>query len=274
MKTDDFTSWLIHIKQMQENAARSRVSNCNRIEKYYNDLDDYFLNDQFSFLLSQFEYTRDDELNNKTTLHKIPINGNLRTGTATLKAALNLYLEFKKDPSGISLPKIKPFKSKSKNLNINYSKKIIDNATGISYKILFGDYLNKATRFEIEDPYIQQTHQLRNFMEFCSLVEKIKQSDEIVSIHLTTKKSLNHHDKNIELFKQIKESLYKHGIDFTIDFSDSIHDRSIKMDNGFLIILGRGLDIWKSTHWISDLASFDQEKRHCKEFDITIINQY
>ena len=37
------------------------------------------------------------------------------------------------------------------------------------------------------------------------------------------------------------------------------------------IILGRGLDIWHKTSGRFDIAEYDQEKRICKEFEITVI---
>ncbi len=42
-------------------------------------------------------------------------------------------------------------------------------------------------------------------------------------------------------------SLESIGIIFTYEFDENIHDRSINMDNGWKIVLGRGLDIWQKT---------------------------
>jgi hypothetical protein len=55
--------------------------------------------------------------------------------------------------------------------------------------------------------------------------------------------------------------------------SESQHDRSIEMNNGWKIILGRGLDIWQKTNGRYDMAEYYQEKRICKEFEITVIKQ-
>ena len=43
------------------------------------------------------------------------------------------------------------------------------------------------------------------------------------------------------------------------------------MDNGWKIILGRGLDLWQKTSGRYDIAEYYQEKRLCKEFEITVI---
>ena len=45
-------------------------------------------------LLRRFEYGRDEEASNVSTRNRIPIDGDRYTGTATLKAALNLYRKF------------------------------------------------------------------------------------------------------------------------------------------------------------------------------------
>ena len=43
----------------------------------------------------------------------------------------------------------------------------------------------------------------------------------------------------------IDELLESLGIIFTYEFDDFIHDRSILMDNGWKIVLGREHDIWQ-----------------------------
>jgi len=63
------------------------------------------------------------------------------------------------------------------------------------------------------------------------------------------------------------------GIEFSYEFSEVQHDRSIEMNNGWKIMLGRGLDIWQKTSGRYDMAEYYQEKRLCKEFDVTVIRQ-
>jgi ATP-dependent Lon protease len=66
-------------------------------------------------------------------------------------------------------------------------------------------------------------------------------------------------------------SLEALGINFTYKFDDFIHDRSITMDNGWKIILGRGLDIWTKTGGYFDISEYMQERRACKACEITFI---
>ena len=38
-------------------------------------------------------------------------------------------------------------------------------------------------------------------------------------------------------------------------------------------VLGRGLDIWQKTNGRYDIAEYYQEKRLCKEFEVTVVKQ-
>ena len=58
------------------------------IEKYYRDIDILIAEGKADALLSDLSYSTDDERNNRAPAHNIPINGNIRTGSATLKQAL------------------------------------------------------------------------------------------------------------------------------------------------------------------------------------------
>jgi ATP-dependent Lon protease len=151
------------------------------------------------------------------------------------------------------------------NLNIR------DNQTNISYKGLFGDYLEGATEYVIKDPYIRLPYQMRNFVELCRLITELKPEDEEVRIHLVTYNNEDFLDAAKQGFSELGDSLEELGITFTYEFNDVQHDRCIEMNNGWKIILGRGLDIWQKTSGRFDIAEFYQEKRLCKEFEVTVV---
>lgn len=94
MQSERFLEWLMAFKKHQENTAKSRVSNCERICRYYGDIDIQYKKDKCSYLLDCFTYTKYDENSNHKAKHIIPIYGNVYNGTATLKQALNLYIQF------------------------------------------------------------------------------------------------------------------------------------------------------------------------------------
>ena len=151
------------------------------------------------------------------------------------------------------------------NLNIR------DNQTNISYKGLFVDYLEGATEYVIKYPYIRLPYQMRNFVELCRLITELKPEDEEVRIHLVTFNSEEFLEAAKQGFSELGDSLEELGITFTYEFNDVQHDRCIEMNNGWKIILGRGLDIWQKTSGRFDIAEFYQEKRLCKEFEVTVV---
>lgn len=97
----EFKNWLIEEYGLQESAANSRTSNISTIEKYYGDIDILIAAGKIDALLSDLSYSTDDERNHRAPTHNIPINGNIRTGSATLKQALRRYMEFLRNTSEI-----------------------------------------------------------------------------------------------------------------------------------------------------------------------------
>lgn len=280
METVRFEKWLLNEKLLKRSVVQTRISNCRRVEQYYNDLDTHFLKDGGRSLMDLFVYSVDDQRNKRPTQHIIPIDGDKRTGSATLKAATNLYMEFRlfERTNGQynnvqSNQNTQVIKRPYKNRLDGYNRIIKSETSNISYKKLFGEYLYGATEFVVRDPYIRHPFQLRNFIEFCSLIEETKNKEQLVHIHLVTNKNDEFLENTRKSFEEMISSLSNQGIKLTYEFSDILHDRSIEMNNGWRIILGRGLDIWHKTSGRFDIAEFDQEKRICKEFEITVIKQ-
>jgi len=157
-------------------------------------------------------------------------------------------------------------------LELSVGQKIIrDNQTGVSYDKLFGAYLIGATDFKIIDPYVRLPYQLRNFMELAKLISEKKDPEVEVKLHLVTSNNEDYIEGAKDAFEQMTYSLESIGIIFTYEFDDFIHDRSIVMDNGWKIILGRGLDIWQKTGGWYDVNEYIQEKRLCKACEVTFV---
>lgn len=159
-------------------------------------------------------------------------------------------------------------------IELEEGQKIIrDNQSGISYDILFGAHLIGATDIKIIDPYVRLPYQLRNFMELAKLISEKKDSETEVKLHLVTSNIEDYIADAKEAFEQMTYSLESLGIIFTYEFDDFIHDRSIVINNGWKIILGRGLDIWQKTGGWYDINEYIQEKRVCKACEITFLKQ-
>lgn len=89
-----FKNWLSKQKNYASGTIKNRISNCLKVNKYY-DLEMFFKKGKTQELLNLLSYGIHDAINNIPAKHKIPINGDLYNGTATYKNAVNLYFEFK-----------------------------------------------------------------------------------------------------------------------------------------------------------------------------------
>ena len=159
-----------------------------------------------------------------------------------------------------------------KPIELQEGQKIIrDNQIGISYDLLFGAYLLGASEIKVIDPYVRLPYQLRNFMELAKLISEKKDPETDVKLHLVTANSGEYIENAKEAFEQMSYSLELLGIRFTYEFDDYIHDRSIIMNNGWKIVLGRGLDIWQKTGGWYDINEYIQEQRVCKSCELTYL---
>jgi ATP-dependent Lon protease len=151
---------------------------------------------------------------------------------------------------------------KEKHIRIGYGD------TGFTYESLFGDYLKGAKEITVEDPYIRVPHQISNFLRFCELVVKIGTAQVI---NLTTgSDDATQRKEAEEKLKMIGASLLDHGIKLNIKFSDTLHDREIRLDNGWTIQIGRGFDIYqKLDNWFS-IGTSDLEMRPCMETRVDV----
>ena len=150
-----------------------------------------------------------------------------------------------------------------------------ENQKGISYDILFGPYLRGASQIIITDPYIRLFYQVRNLMEFIESAVKFKSQDEEIAIHLITAEDDFKADHQTESLEKINKSCAAVGIHFTWEFdgAGTIHARHIVTDNGWKILLDRGLDIFQN-YEMNDAFTFAnrlQQHRACKAFEVTYV---
>jgi len=147
---------------------------------------------------------------------------------------------------------------------------IKEDQNGISYDNLFGDYIAEASKITLKDPYIRLRYQIKYLMEFAKLIREKKSQNKKVELHLITNAEIEHIKENEQIFNNMAEILISHNIELSCKFDNNIHDRSITLDNGWKILLGRGIDIFKKTEYF-DIAELDQTLRKCKACEITII---
>ncbi len=157
-------------------------------------------------------------------------------------------------------PRIQPLVAKTISIR--------ENQGGVTYKELFGDYLRTAREIDLTDPFVRMPYQIDNLVDFIQMVKDITTQDN-VKIHLSTQ---NDDDEKvaevIDSFNDLADELLPMGIEFSYDFKAD-HDRMIRTDTGWIIALGRGLDIYEKFGRFS-LCRSNQKARRCKAFNVAI----
>ncbi|CAH8585794.1 unnamed protein product [Schistosoma bovis] len=122
-------------------------------------------------------------------------------------------------------------KLKKESENGNYHEQIVieEGAIGYSYKKVFGRFLEEGTvrKVWVEDPYIRNSYQIENFSHFCEVI--VQSVSKVKNIYLTTGEDAQHPDEQIEKFNMLKGDLEKHSVTFEWTFSDTLHDREIRL---------------------------------------------
>lgn len=152
---------------------------------------------------------------------------------------------------------------------------IQENQKGVSFESLFGPYLQGAQQITVTDPYIRMFFQVRNFMELMETIVKLKQPDQEVTVKLITIEDEYRGEQQRDQFTKVQEACGAVGIHFTWQFDQTgtIHARHIVTDNGWKILLDRGLDIFQP-YEMNDAFTFAnrlQQHRSCKAFEMTVI---
>lgn len=150
-----------------------------------------------------------------------------------------------------------------------------ENQRGVSYETLLMPYLRGATDITIFDPYIRLPHQGRNLVDLLALLAAAKEPADEIAVTLVTKEDRGEYaQQHLLMLKDIQDSAATVGIHFTVNWDETIHDRSIRTDHGWKLLLGRGLDIFqKGSGSQFDLGSRRQEFRQVFAFGITYIRE-
>ena len=145
------------------------------------------------------------------------------------------------------------------------------NQKGVSYQSLFSEYLRTATVIKVTDPFIRLPYQIDNLVDFIQTCRQCCENNEELKIHVSTNNEDEKVPEMIDIFDDLTDELAAIGIEFSYDF-DADHDRYIELNNGWRIILGRGLDIYEKYERFS-LGRTRLEDRRCKECTITFVQQ-
>ncbi|HOD39119.1 MAG: hypothetical protein BWY69_00605 [Planctomycetes bacterium ADurb.Bin401] len=142
---------------------------------------------------------------------------------------------------------------------------------GHSYETIIGPYLEGAKEATVEDPYIRVTHQIQNFVRFCETIIKmsvIRKINLITSYDDNT--TISEMKDNLE---EIKQSLLERDIDLDIKLKPNMHDREIRLDNGWTIKIGRGLNFYQKPNSWFEVGANDMTLRKCLETKVDIYKE-
>lgn len=150
-----------------------------------------------------------------------------------------------------------------------------ENQRGVSYETMLLPYLRGATEITIVDPYIRMPHQGRNLVDLLGLIASAKDPADEISVMLVTKEEKSEYQQqHLLMLKNIQDSAASVGIKFNVQWDETIHDRSIRADTGWKIVLGRGLDIFqKGSGSQFDIGARRQEFRQVVAFGVTYIRE-
>jgi ATP-dependent Lon protease len=140
--------------------------------------------------------------------------------------------------------------------------------TGYSYESILGPYLKGVKRVEIDEPYVRLPHQIQNFVRFCEAVVKhsaVKQIKLLTGFDADTPLA----EMQVKL-DELRQSLLEMDVVLDIELNENLHDREIRLSNGWVIKIGRGLDFYQKPSTWNAVGANDLSLRKCMETKVDI----
>ncbi|MBK1645198.1 hypothetical protein CKO25_11195 [Thiocapsa imhoffii] len=141
-------------------------------------------------------------------------------------------------------------------------------AIGYSYESILGPYLEGAKAVVIEDPYIRLPHQITNVVRVC---ETLLKPGTVKQILLIT--GYDHETQLADItdkLEDLKQSLLELDVVLEVKLNPNLHDREIRIDNGWTIKIGRGLDFYQKPESWYGVGATDLSLRKCLETKVDI----
>lgn len=142
--------------------------------------------------------------------------------------------------------------------------------TGHTYESILGPYLPGCTAVTIEDAYIRAPYQIQNFVRFCETAVKAGTVHKITLI--TGNGDEGQRAEAEEKLEELRQSLLEMDVDLTVQFNQNLHDREIRLDNGWVIKIGRGLDFYQAPGGWFEVGANDLSLRKCLETRVDIFH--
>jgi ATP-dependent Lon protease len=142
-------------------------------------------------------------------------------------------------------------------------------ATGYSYDTIFGDYLPGAEEIEVEDAYIRQHHQIVNFLRFCETAVRLGPPKKITLI--TKFDNQAEEDEAMAKLWTVADSLKLFNVELVIRKNPNMHDREVRLSNGWTIKIGRGFDIYQRPEDWLHVGANELDLRQCLETNVDVV---
>jgi ATP-dependent Lon protease len=188
----------------------------------------------------------------------------LRAKAEAIQVAAKPVAEARVMPTPVAEPAVpsQPL-AKERHYRIHYG------ATGFSYETIFKDYLPEAEEITVEDPYIRAHHQIVNFLRFCETVVRLGKPKRII-LFTNFDNELEKDEAMAKLYT-VADSLKQFDVQLEIRINPRLHDRDIKLSNGWSIKIGRGFDIYQRPDDWLHIGSNDLDLRPCLETNVDIV---
>lgn len=139
---------------------------------------------------------------------------------------------------------------------------IAEGATGYTYERILRPYIDTATKIEVEDSFLRLPHQVDNFTRFCALAVRL---GKVTDIKLTTGLQPGEPTDEVDSrLETLRRDLRSRNIAFTWSRNQNLHDREIKFDNGWIVKIGRGFDIYNKPESWGSVEASDFSLRRCR----------
>uniref|UniRef100_A0A914RHV6 MITD1 C-terminal phospholipase D-like domain-containing protein n=2 Tax=Parascaris TaxID=6254 RepID=A0A914RHV6_PAREQ len=146
--------------------------------------------------------------------------------------------------------------AKGYNVKLVKEIRIEDGSTGYGYDRLFVDALNSRLR------------SAANFVVFCEVVMSNAPNLQKIILRTQNDPSVDHR----ALFSHLRSALFQNGIRLEIQRSETIHDREIRFDNGWIYRIGRGLDYFQKQPYLT-VGLSNYSLRRCLETIVCITKE-
>jgi ATP-dependent Lon protease len=143
---------------------------------------------------------------------------------------------------------------------------IPDGATGYIYERIFRPYIDGAEQIVVEDPYIRKPYQVDNFARFCALAVRLGAAKAItLKTGTAFGEDLDEADSRLET---LRRDLKTRGIELKFTRTEKLHDREVQFSNGWIVKVGRRLDIYYPPESRITVDAEDFSLRRCRQTKI------